>query len=88
MPNYPSDPSTAEEKDVAARYGRVLGSSVNPVLREGNSDRRVAGPVKVRLWTHIRWPALSSVGRLRQGGPVVTYPLAGAVKVRLWSQIR
>jgi hypothetical protein len=39
------DPKTAEEKDNTARYAKVLGSAVNPVLREGNSDRRVAGPV-------------------------------------------
>lgn len=46
IPNYPDSPSTDEEKDIAARYAKVLGSAVNPVLREGNSDRRVAGPVK------------------------------------------
>jgi isocitrate dehydrogenase len=46
VPNYPESPSTDEEKDIKARYAKVLGSAVNPVLREGNSDRRVAGPVK------------------------------------------
>lgn len=46
IPNFPTDPSTPEEHDTAARYARVLGSAVNPVLREGNSDRRVAPPVK------------------------------------------
>ena len=46
LPDYPSDPSTDEERDVAARYGKVLGSAVNPVLREGNSDRRAAASVK------------------------------------------
>ena len=46
VPDYPASPATAEEKDIAARYAKVLGSAVNPVLREGNSDRRVAGPVK------------------------------------------
>ena len=35
-----------KEKEVAAKYAKVLGSAVNPVLREGNSDRRVAPPVK------------------------------------------
>ncbi|MCL4108842.1 UNVERIFIED_CONTAM: hypothetical protein GTU68_050466 [Idotea baltica] len=40
------EPSTDEEKDTRARYAKVLGSAVNPVLREGNSDRRVAKPVK------------------------------------------
>jgi isocitrate dehydrogenase len=46
VPNYPESPQTAEEKEINERYSRVLGSAVNPVLREGNSDRRVAAPVK------------------------------------------
>jgi len=46
VPNYTQDPKTDEEKDFTARYAKVLGSAVNPVLREGNSDRRVAPPVK------------------------------------------
>ena len=46
MPDYPENPSTDEERDIAERYGKVMGSAVNPVLREGNSDRRVARPVK------------------------------------------
>jgi len=46
VPEYPSEPKTEAEEEVKARYGKVLGSAVNPVLREGNSDRRVAAPVK------------------------------------------
>ncbi len=46
MPDYPQEPSTDEEKVIKARYAKVLGSAVNPVLREGNSDRRVASAVK------------------------------------------
>merc|ERR1712195_79992 len=46
IPSYPMNPANAEEEEIQARYGKVLGSAVNPVLREGNSDRRVAGPVK------------------------------------------
>jgi isocitrate dehydrogenase len=46
VPDYPENPTTAAEKDIKARYGKVLGSAVNPVLREGNSDRRAAGAVK------------------------------------------
>jgi isocitrate dehydrogenase len=46
IPDYPQDPQTPEEQDIRSRYARVLGSAVNPVLREGNSDRRVAAPVK------------------------------------------
>jgi isocitrate dehydrogenase len=46
IPNYPEDPKSEAEKEIKIKYGKVLGSAVNPVLREGNSDRRVAGPVK------------------------------------------
>jgi len=46
IPDYPTEPSTDDEKEIQTRYAKVLGSAVNPVLREGNSDRRVAAPVK------------------------------------------
>jgi isocitrate dehydrogenase len=46
VPDYPDNATTDAEKDIRSRYGRVLGSAVNPVLREGNSDRRAAGAVK------------------------------------------
>jgi len=46
VPSYPENPSTDEEKVIKEKYGKILGSAVNPVLREGNSDRRAAGPVK------------------------------------------
>jgi isocitrate dehydrogenase len=46
VPDYPEEPNSDAETDVKARYSRVLGSAVNPVLREGNSDRRVAAAVK------------------------------------------
>lgn len=46
VPDFPADPKTDDEKDARARYAKTLGSAVNPVLREGNSDRRVAAPVK------------------------------------------
>ena len=46
VPDFPEDPQVDEQKDIRARYAKVLGSAVNPVLREGNSDRRVAAPVK------------------------------------------
>ena len=52
IPDYPEDARTEAEKDVKARYGRVLGSAVNPVLREGNSDRRAAGAVKQYARNH------------------------------------
>ncbi|WP_424928750.1 NADP-dependent isocitrate dehydrogenase [Amaricoccus tamworthensis] len=46
IPDYPDAPSTDEEKDIQARYDGIKGSAVNPVLREGNSDRRAAKAVK------------------------------------------
>jgi len=46
VPDYPDTPKTDAEKDIKTRYDRVFGSVVNPVLREGNSDRRAAGAVK------------------------------------------
>ncbi|MGW1997063.1 NADP-dependent isocitrate dehydrogenase [Embleya sp. NPDC001921] len=52
LPDYPDDPKTDEEKDVRARYGKTLGSAVNPVLREGNSDRRAPASVKNYVRAH------------------------------------
>ena len=46
VPNYPSEPKNEEEKAIKTRYAKVLGSAVNPVLREGNSDRRAPKAVK------------------------------------------
>ena len=46
IPDFPEEPQDKEEEEVNERYRKVLGSAVNPVLREGNSDRRVAKPVK------------------------------------------
>lgn len=46
IPDYPEEPADEVEAAIKARYAKVLGSAVNPVLREGNSDRRVAAPVK------------------------------------------
>ena len=52
IPDYPEEPANAEEESIKARYAKVLGSAVNPVLREGNSDRRVASPVKEYAQKH------------------------------------
>ena len=46
IPDFPAEPKTEKEQIIKATYAKVLGSAVNPVLREGNSDRRVAKPVK------------------------------------------
>ena len=46
VPDYPDNAATEAEKDIKSRYAKMFGSVVNPVLREGNSDRRAAGAVK------------------------------------------
>ena len=46
IPDYPDDPATDEEREVRTRYSKVIGSAVNPVLRQGNSDRRSSNSVK------------------------------------------
>jgi isocitrate dehydrogenase len=52
VPEYPEEPQNEAEQEIKARYAKVLGSAVNPVLREGNSDRRVAAPVKAYAKQH------------------------------------
>jgi isocitrate dehydrogenase len=52
LPDFPDEPENDEQWAVRERYAKVLGSAVNPVLREGNSDRRVAGPVKQYAKAH------------------------------------
>jgi len=59
VPDYNPNPVTDQEKEVKARYAKVLGSAVNPVLREGNSDRRCAKPVKEMAMKQVkRSPAM------------------------------
>merc|ERR1719399_2113933 len=61
VPNYPEVATTPEEQAIKEKYSKVLGSAVNPVLREGNSDRRVAAPVKAYAQKNPHklgeWPA-------------------------------
>ena len=52
LPDFPDKPSTDEEREIAARYATVLGSAVNPVLRQGNSDRRAPTAVKAYAKAH------------------------------------
>lgn len=52
IPNLPEDPKTAKEKEILSRYNKIKGSAVNPVLREGNADRRAPKPVKAYAKTH------------------------------------
>jgi isocitrate dehydrogenase len=72
VPSYPEEPRDAAEKDVKAKYAKVLGSAVNPVLREGNSDRRVAASVKQYAKKHPhsmgRWSKESKTHVASMGG--------------------
>ncbi len=52
LPDYPDDPATDEQREIRARYDRIKGSAVNPVLREGNSDRRAPSAVKNYARSH------------------------------------
>ena len=73
IPDYPENPQSDADKAIRARYARVLGSNVNPVLREGNSDRRVAKAVKEYARKHPhsmgKWSADSAtrVAHMAQG---------------------
>jgi isocitrate dehydrogenase len=94
IPSYPADPQTEEEKAIKAKYSKVLGSAVNPVLREGNSDRRVASAVKefaqkhphsVGAWskdskTHV---AHMTEGDFYGSEKSVVIPKAGVLKIEL-----
>ncbi len=55
VPDYPAEPADEREQEIKARYGKVLGSAVNPVLREGNSDRRAPASVKNYARKHPHW---------------------------------
>src|SRR5690606_22772951 len=94
LPDYPEDPKTPAERDARARYDRVKGSAVNPVLREGNSDRRAPKAVKeyarsnphsMGAWssssqTHV---ATMSHGDFRANEKSVTVPAATSVRIEL-----
>ena len=94
IPDFPEEPSTPDEVEIQARYAKVLGSAVNPVLREGNSDRRVAGPVKEYAQKHPHsmgeWSAdsKSHVASMQDGDfysseKSVIVEKAGEVKIEL-----
>lgn len=94
LPDYPQEPATELEKDIKARYDKVKGSAVNPVLREGNSDRRAPLSVKqyarknphsMGAWSkesqsHV---AHMSAGDFYGSEQSVTVASAGAVKIQL-----
>jgi len=94
LPNYPDDPKTDEERDIQSRYDKIKGSAVNPVLREGNSDRRAPASVKNYAKTHPhRMGAWSSESKtnvatmgendFRSTEKSVTITEAGALRIEL-----
>ena len=92
IPDYPSDPADDEQRDIRERYDRVKGSAVNPVLREGNSDRRAPDSVKAYARRHPHsmgaWPSEShshvstmSDGDFRSTEESVTVAGDGTVRI-------
>src|SRR4051794_16145757 len=92
LPDYPDDPADDRERDVRARYDRVKGSAVNPVLREGNSDRRAPLSVKRYARSHPHsmgaWSpdsktnvATMAAGDFRHNEQSVTVREAGGVRI-------
>jgi isocitrate dehydrogenase len=97
LPDYPEEPKTDAEKELHARYAKCLGSAVNPVLREGNSDRRVAKAVKEYAKKHPHkmgaWAADSKTHVSNMdccdffhNEKSVTMPKAGNVKIEFVDQ--
>ncbi|MGY6520340.1 MAG: NADP-dependent isocitrate dehydrogenase [Mongoliitalea sp.] len=94
LPDYPDDPQTADQKDIKARYDKIKGSAVNPVLREGNSDRRA--PLAVKQYAKNnphsmgKWSSESKthVASMTEGDfygseQSVTMPLADTISIEL-----
>ncbi len=92
LPEFPEDPTTDEERDIARRYNKVKGSAVNPVLREGNSDRRAPKAVKEYAKKHPHsmgeWSsdskshvATMSEGDFRANEKSVTIPAATTARI-------
>jgi len=92
VPDYPEEPKTDEERAVAQRYGKVKGSAVNPVLREGNSDRRAphavkeyarANPHPMGAWTSDSKTHVStmSAGDFFHNEKSITLPAATTVRI-------
>ena len=94
VPDYPDDPQTDDEKSVRTRYSKVLGSAVNPVLREGNSDRRAPNAVKqyakknphsMGAWSSDSKSHVATMGSndFRANEKSVTIETAGNLKIEL-----
>ena len=96
LPDYPEDPATEAEREARARYDAIKGSAVNPVLREGNSDRRAAVAVKnharanphsMGVWTADSKTRVSTMGRddffSNERSAIVSEAQAGAARIEL-----
>ena len=94
VPNYPDEPKTDEEKEIKARYDKIKGSAVNPVLREGNSDRRAPKAVKeyaknnphsMGAWSSDSKTAVATMGKddFFSNEQSVTIPEATSVRIEL-----
>lgn len=92
LPNYPENPATDAERDIKARYDRVKGSAVNPVIREGNSDRRApkavkdharANPHKMGAWSRDSKAHVASMESGDFFGNEQSITLAQPTKVRI-----
>ena len=92
LPDYPADPQSDEERDIKDRYDKIKGSAVNPVLREGNSDRRAPQAVKayarqnphsMGVWSSESKTRVASMGEgdFRSNEQSVTVPEATDVKI-------
>lgn len=96
IPNFPADPQTDAEKDIRARYDKIKGSAVNPVLREGNSDRRAPKAVKeyarknphsMGAWSADSKTSVATMGKndFYSNEKSITVPAATAVKIEFIS---
>ncbi|MCB1004414.1 MAG: NADP-dependent isocitrate dehydrogenase, partial [Acidimicrobiales bacterium] len=94
LPDYPDEPSTDAERDARARYDKVKGSAVNPVLRQGNSDRRAPASVKAYARAHPHsmgaWSADSkthvahmTAGDFRSNEKSLTLPADDTLRIEL-----
>jgi len=99
LPDYPEEPSTAEEKEIRARFDAIKGSAVNPVLREGNSDRRAAKAVKnyakanphsMGAWSSDSKTTVSTMGaddfRSNEKSVTLSAAQAGAISIELTTE--
>jgi isocitrate dehydrogenase len=99
LPDYPENPQNETDKKIKARYDKIKGSAVNPVLREGNSDRRVPGPVKnyakqnphpMGKWTadsksHVSYMSSGDL-RSNENSTTITNETAGDAIIKFISQ--